>query len=198
MAARARCVVAPAPGSLAILTPRARTDWRHSAPTSKSAIGKVWGAFAGSLVERPAKPTGIPASYVMKLFDLKLDCGGGSIGAQCPWNLVTMRSVTLTIPSSLWRLASVKCSLLGVSRTTPGGGNARSPPNHLKMHISIVFGSDRARDLADLRLLDARGRLEFAVVRATCNRLFAYRRIRSWPSSMFEGGGWVTHYTEAA
>ncbi|MFK0002328.1 nucleotidyl transferase AbiEii/AbiGii toxin family protein [Paenarthrobacter sp. NPDC090522] len=74
-----------------------------------------WGGFSGRLIERKApKPQGIPAPYVMKPFDVKLDYEG-SRGAQFPSNSDTMKSATPTIPSTLWLPASASCSPLWVS-----------------------------------------------------------------------------------
>jgi hypothetical protein len=67
-----------------------------------------------------------------------------------------------------------------------------------KLHASTVPGSDRARDLVDLQLLGTREQLDLAMVRATCIRLFDYRRAHAWPPSVVEGADWVTLYAEAA
>lgn len=59
-------------------------------------------------------------------------------------------------------------------------------------------GSDRARYLIDLQLLDTHEQLDLAKVRATCIRLFAYRKAHAWPPSVVEGTNWSTLYLEAA
>ena len=67
-----------------------------------------------------------------------------------------------------------------------------------KIHACTVPGSDRARDLVDLQLLGTREQLDLAMVRATCIRLFDYRKAHSWPPSVVDGADWDTLYAEAA
>jgi hypothetical protein len=73
-----------------------------------------------------------------------------------------------------------------------------------KLHASTTPGSDRARDLVDpvdpvdLQLFGTREQLKLAKVRATCIRLFDYRRAHAWPPSVVEGADWATLYAEAA
>lgn len=58
--------------------------------------------------------------------------------------------------------------------------------------------SGRTDDLVDLQLLDKGERLDLRQVRATCVRLFAYRRQQERPPTILAGLEWDTLYAEAA
>lgn len=66
-----------------------------------------------------------------------------------------------------------------------------------KLHAVSGESSERARDLADLQLLDKRENLDLGQVAATCVRLFDYRRQQAWPPSIVVGEQWDTLYAEA-
>lgn len=66
-----------------------------------------------------------------------------------------------------------------------------------KLHAVSERGSERARDLVDLQLLDRGEDLVLPHVRAICVRLFEYRRQQPWPSIVEVGEGWDTLYNAA-
>ena len=66
-----------------------------------------------------------------------------------------------------------------------------------KLHAASDEGSERARDLVDLQLLDKGEDLDLAQVKATCVRLFEYRRQQPWPPTVVAGDGWDTLYEAA-
>ena len=66
-----------------------------------------------------------------------------------------------------------------------------------KLHAVTDEGSERARDLVDLQLLDKHEELDLGQLRATCLRLFDYRRLHSWPPSVELGVGWDGLYEAA-
>lgn len=66
-----------------------------------------------------------------------------------------------------------------------------------KLHAVTEPGSDRVRDLVDLQLLDNREDLDLGQLRATCLRLFDYRRLHSWPPCVEIGVGWDDLYEAA-
>lgn len=158
-----------------------------------------WGGFTGRLVERtPPKPMGIPASYVMKPFDVKLDYEGK------PWCTVSFELGHNEIGDAdhpeFVLAPSISEMFTSVGLPTPDPV-AVMPIDHQiaqKIHASTVSGSDRARDLVDLQLLGTREQLDLTMVRATCIRLFDYRKAHAWPPSVVEGADWVTLYAEAA
>ncbi|MBP2370863.1 uncharacterized protein YgfB (UPF0149 family) [Pseudonocardia parietis] len=67
-----------------------------------------------------------------------------------------------------------------------------------KLHAVSGEGSERARDLADLQLLNEREDLDLEQIAATCVRLFGYRRQQAWPPPIVVGENWDTLYAEAA
>lgn len=66
-----------------------------------------------------------------------------------------------------------------------------------KLHAVSEDGSERARDLVDLQLLDRGEVLNLRQVRATCRRLFEYRRQQAWPPTLAVADGWATLYAAA-
>ena len=66
-----------------------------------------------------------------------------------------------------------------------------------KLHAVSGEGSERARDLVDLQLLAKGEDLDPGRVRATCVRLFEYRRQQAWPPTVVAGDRWDTLYAAA-
>lgn len=67
-----------------------------------------------------------------------------------------------------------------------------------KLHALTSEGSDRAHDLVDLHLLGRSEDLDLSQIKATCARLFTYRRQQSWPPVVTVGPAWDTLYDAAA
>ena len=67
-----------------------------------------------------------------------------------------------------------------------------------KLHAASCPGSDRARDLVDLQLLDAGEELDPGTVAVICERLFIYRQQQQWPPTLAVGEGWEDLYMAAA
>lgn len=158
-----------------------------------------WGGFTGRLVERtPPKPAGIPTSYVMQPFDVKLEYEGR------PWCTVPFELGHNEIGDAEqpeFALAPGITKLfteVGLPAPAPVPVMAADHQVAQKLHASTVPDSDRARDLVDLQLLDAREHLDLAAVRVTCLRLFEYRQAHAWPPSVTNGTDWDTLYAEAA
>jgi hypothetical protein len=162
-------------------------------------LRKGWGGFSGRLVERKApKPEGIPATYVMKPFDVKLDYEGK------PWCTVPFELGHNEIGDAddpqfaLAPSITEMFTSLGLPSPDPV---AVMPADHQiaqKIHASTESGTDRARDLVDLQLLGSHEQLDLAKVRATCLRLFDYRKAHVWPPTVVEGADWSTLYADAA
>lgn len=66
-----------------------------------------------------------------------------------------------------------------------------------KLHALSSPGSERAKDLVDLQLLDKGEDLDLPQLAETCARLFDYRRQQSWPPTIQVGEQWDTLYIEA-
>ena len=67
-----------------------------------------------------------------------------------------------------------------------------------KLHAASSPGSERAKDLVDLQLLDKGEDLDLTQVAETCIRLFDHRRQQPWPSTIRVGNQWDTLYAETA
>ena len=66
-----------------------------------------------------------------------------------------------------------------------------------KLH-AVSGPGDRARDLIDLQLIDARAEVDLAAARAACRRLFSYRRAQAWPPAIAKQKGWDEMYAALA
>lgn len=67
-----------------------------------------------------------------------------------------------------------------------------------KLHGASEPGSQRAHDLVDLQLIARYGEVDMSLVRITCERLFAYRKMQSWPPTVIANDDWDGLYAEAA
>ena len=66
-----------------------------------------------------------------------------------------------------------------------------------KLHAVTEPGSERVRDLVDLQLLEKGEQLDLAQVKATCTRLFDYRRRHTWPPAIEADSQWGDLYDAA-
>ncbi|WP_196073329.1 nucleotidyl transferase AbiEii/AbiGii toxin family protein [Nakamurella alba] len=159
-----------------------------------------WNGFTGRvLARRGPRPAGIPPTYVMSPYDLKMDFRGQS------W---------LTVPLELGRdeigdterpvdvmaeSISVIFEALGFPRPRPVPVLAREDQVAQKLHACSASGSDRAHDLVDLQLLSGDpSALDLGMTLELCTRLFRSRRSHPWPPTVVVGPGWPTLYAEAA
>lgn len=158
-----------------------------------------WCGFTGRLIERtPPRPQGVPASYVMKPFEVKLDFEGR------PWCTVPFElsdneigdadAPTLAMAPSIAALFTE----LGFESPAPVPVVAVEHQIAQKIHAATAPGSDRARDLVDLQLLASREEVDLPTARSVCTRLFAYRKAHAWPPTALSGENWPSLYAEAA
>lgn len=171
---------------------RFRSDFEES-------LARGWAGFTGRLIEKAApRPTGVPTSYVMKPFEVRLDYLGR------PWCSVKFELGHNEIGDAD-RPDHQLAPDLAVLFTEVGLESPRPVPvmraDHQvaqKLHAASETGSERARDLVDLQLLDRGEELDLAQVASTCRRLFEYRRQQEWPPTIVPGNQWDTLYTQAA
>jgi len=171
---------------------RFRSDFEES-------LARGWAGFTGRLIEKAApRPTGVPTSYVMKPFEVRLDYLGR------PWCSVKFELGHNEIGDAD-RPDHQLAPDLAVLFTEVGLESPRPVPvmraDHQvaqKLHAASETGSERARDLVDLQLLDRGEELDLAQVASTCRRLFEYRRQQEWPPTIVSGNQWDTLYTQAA
>lgn len=83
----------------------------------------------------------------------------------------------------------------------PAPGRAPLMPldHQVAQKLHAVSGpGDRARDLIDLQLIDARAEVDLTAARAVCRRLFSYRRAQTWPPAIAKQKGWDEMYAALA
>jgi predicted nucleotidyltransferase component of viral defense system len=157
-----------------------------------------WQGFSGRVVKRePARPTNVPAKYVMQPYDVKLTYMGK---AWCTVPLEVGHNEIGDAEVPDWaELTDV--TVLFKSLGFPALGNVPLMPlEHQiaqKLH-AVTSEGDRARDLIDLQLIFARAQVDLRKVRQTCERLFSYRKAQGWPATILKQENWGTLYTEQA
>ncbi len=165
----------------------------------EDSLAAGWAGFTGRLVERPApRPAAVPTAYVMQPFDVKLDYRGR------PWCTVKFELGHNELGDAEQPEYQLSNSLAGLF-TEVGLEEPKPVPvmrvDHQvaqKLHAASSPGSERAKDLVDLQLLDKGEDLDLAQVAETCIRLFDYRRQQSWPPTIHVDDQWDTLYAEAA
>ncbi len=165
----------------------------------EAALRRGWAGFTGRLVDRqPARPASVPSGYVMQPFDVKLDYRGR------PWRTVKFELGHNEIDDAAdpeYRLADDLLGLftsLGLPAPRPIPVMRTDHQIAQKLHAVSSPGSDRARDLVDLQLLEAGEAIDFTAVARTCERLFAYRKRQPWPTPIVPGPEWEMLYVAAA
>lgn len=163
------------------------------------ALEKGWQGFTGVAVRRePAMPAGVPASYVMQPYDVKLSYLGKS------WVTVSLEvghneigdadEPDMIVPQDATRLFEA----LGFDPPSAIPVMRLSHQISQKLHGLSEEGSRRAHDLVDLQLIFQKGDVNLAETRSTCERLFAYRGQQAWPPVVEVGTNWESLYAEAA
>ena len=66
-----------------------------------------------------------------------------------------------------------------------------------KLHGLTDPSQNRPHDLVDLQLVFSQNELDLALVRKTCERLFAHRRRQAWPTKVVAGELWDVGYAAA-
>lgn len=164
----------------------------------EEALAAGWAGFTGRLVEKAApRPPAVPTAYVMQPFEVKLDYRGR------PWCTVKFELGHNEIGDAdepEYQLAADLAALfteVGLEAPKPVPVMRVDHQVAQKLHAVSAEGSERARDLVDLQLLDRSEDLDLVQVRATCARLFEYRRQQVWPVPVTPGEAWDTLYEAA-
>lgn len=170
---------------------RFRSDFEDS-------LAAGWAGFTGRLVEKTApRPPAVPTGYVMQPFEVKLDYRGR------PWCTVKFELGHNEIGDADdpdYQIASDLAGLfteIGLEVPKPVPVVRSDHQVAQKLHAVSSEASERARDLIDLQLLDKGELLDLRQIRATCTRLFDYRRQKAWPPAIVAGDQWDTLYAEA-
>lgn len=165
----------------------------------EEALAAGWSGFSGRLVEKsPPRPPAVPTAYVMRPFEVKLDYRGR---AWCTVKFELGHNEIGDADEPEYQLAPGLVRLfteVGLEAPRPVAIMRSDHQVAQKLHAVSSAGSDRARDLVDLQLLDKGEDLNLAQVAATCIRLFDYRRQQAWPPIIAPGTQWDTLYIEAA
>lgn len=158
-----------------------------------------WAGFSGRLVEKAApSPLAVPAAYVMQPFEVELDYRGKS---WCTVIFELGHNELGDADEPEYRLAVGLVQLfteVGLEAPQPVPVMRADHQVAQKLHAVSSVGSERARDLVDLQLLDSGEDLDFGQLAATCIQLFNYRRQQRWPPVIASGDQWDTLYVEAA
>ena len=156
-----------------------------------------WEGFIGTLVKgRQARPKNVPSEYVMQPFSVKLSYNSK------PWVTAKLEvghneigdadSPDAINPEG----ANAILEKLGFPPLGPIPVVALHHQIAQKFHAVSAPGSTRAHDLIDLQLLDASYEGDYSDIRATCTRLFAYRKMQDWPPVIEKGTNWETAYAD--
>lgn len=164
----------------------------------EDSLAAGWSGFTGRLIERAApRPPSVPTAYVMQPFDVKLDYLGR------PWCTVKFELGHNEIGDAdepeyyLARDLTELFTVVGLDAPEPVPVMRADHQVAQKLHAVSEVGSERARDIVDLQLLDRGGDLDLPQVKATCMRLFEYRRQQPWPPVIAVGKDWDTLYAAA-
>ena len=157
-----------------------------------------WSGFTGHVVRRePATSTDVPPAYVMHPFDVKLEYN------HKPWVTVRLEMGANEVGDTLeadYALApdiAEMFAALGLPQPKPVPLMKLNHQVAQKLHGLTDPSQNRPHDLVDLQLVFSRNELDLALVRNTCERLFAHRRRQSWPARVVAGELWDAGYAAA-
>lgn len=161
----------------------------------EDALASGWEGFTGRLApKKPASPKGVPVSYIMQPYDVKLsycgkswitvpiEIGHNEIGDADNPDLVASDEMAVLFES------------LGFSPPGPVPLMRLEHQIAQKIHAVSEPGSERAHDLIDLQVIASNSDLNLSVVKRTCVRLFDYRSAHAWPPQVVVGENWGKLY----
>lgn len=164
----------------------------------RAKLAAGWNGFTGKVTEvEPPAPPNVPKPYLMMPYDIKLQYLGRA------WMTVRIEighneigdadAFEMELPED------IAAAFVALGFPSP----AKMPVMKLsyqvaqKLHAVSGTGSDRAHDLIDLQLMATHSKLDFADIKATCERLFGYRREQAWPPTLVKGANWDSVYAKA-
>ncbi|NLO37453.1 MAG: nucleotidyl transferase AbiEii/AbiGii toxin family protein [Clostridiaceae bacterium] len=162
----------------------------------EAALKKGWNGFTGRLVtKKPASPKNIPAEYVMKPYEVKLEYNGKS------WITVPLEIGHDEIGDTAQPDFLITDDVVSIfsKLSFPDPMPVPLLPIHhqiaQKLHALSSTKSERAHDLIDLQLIIKRETITYPLLNATCYRLFKSRHQQEWPPVITKGASWDNLYT---
>lgn len=158
-------------------------------------LSKGWENFTGKIIIREkAHLKHIPEQYVMQPYDIKLMYLGK------PFCTVRLETTYNEIDD-----AKV-CELVCVNDAKELFEALGFPEPAFAPIMSLVYqvaqklhglsgpGSKRVHDLVDLQIIFNYSKVNLVELKAVCERLFAYRKMQSWPPKIIKGDNWDAIY----
>ncbi len=175
------------------------TDMNEYIKRLSTALEEGWQGFTGFVLRKPpAKPSGIPARYVMQPCDIKLSYVGKSwltVPLEVGHNEIgDAEDPDMVVPRDAVELFEK----LGFDAPSPIPVMRLSHQIAQKLHALSEDGSPRAHDLVDLQLIEQKGRINYSEIHEVCKRLFKYRNQQLWPPVITVKSEWVPLYAQAA
>lgn len=172
--------------------------------TVESVIGALdaglkagWNGFDGEVVaQKPMRPKGVREAYVMKPYSVKLRYN------KAPWCTVQLEVAFNEIGDADMADIEMSDEIAKVFESLGFPAPAPVPLMSLeyqvaqKLHGATEAESERAHDLIDLQVIMAQRQLNMGRLRSICQRLFAYRKMQSWPAVVVKNANWETMYDE--
>lgn len=162
-------------------------------------LTRGWEGFTGRLISgRQAHPKDVPPEYVMQPFDVKLSY------LEKPWCTVSLEVGhdeigDADLPEMVEpHEANKLLEALGFPQLDTIAVMPLPFQIAQKLHGASGPGSARAHDLIDLQIIvnNANDEIDWEKVRETCERLFRYRNLQSWPPVITTGPDWASLYDD--
>ena len=155
-----------------------------------------WAGFSGRLVMlSKAHPRNVPQEYVMRPFEVKLTYRGH------PWCTVDLEVTYNEIgDADEADMSTFPDDILSLFRELGFPEPCPVPLMRIpyqiaqKLHGVTDTRSPRVQDLIDLQLMADRENIDYRETNAICRRLFANRRLQSWPASVEPSTQWPSAY----
>ena len=164
-----------------------------------AALSVGWNGFTGRLViKKPASPKDVPAEYIMKPYEIKLEYNGKS------WITVPLEIGHDEIGDTDKPDYFISKDIVEIftQLNFPEPNPIPLIPIHhqvaQKIHALSSESSERAHDLIDLQLIVNHGQIDYFLINNTCQRLFKSRRQQEWPPIILKGGNWDSLYSAQA
>ena len=154
-----------------------------------------WNGFTGEVIRRnPATPKNVPEQYVMKPYAVRLMYGGQS---WCTVSLEVGFNEIGDADDADFALSDEVCEIFTTLGFPIPGKVPLMPCEHQvaqKLHGLTSPGSRRVHDLIDIQLILEHSEIDLSKTRGICIRLFAFRRMQTWPPKVLSGIDWEPVY----